>query len=102
VPATRIFTMKDIFGDAHFKARDMLVDVPHEKLGTVKVAGVVPKLSDTPGALRCAGGPIGRDTRQILASVAGYSNADIDALLESGAIRETSNAANPAGAVTAS
>lgn len=81
VPATRIFTMKDIFGNEHFKARDMLVDLPHDRLGTVKVAGVVPKLSDTPGALRRAGGAVGRDTREVLCGIAGYAPEEIDSLI---------------------
>jgi formyl-CoA transferase len=45
VPASRIYTAADIAGDEHFRARGMLVDAG----GGVKVPGVVPKLSDTPG-----------------------------------------------------
>lgn len=86
VPATRIFTMADIFRDAHFKARDMLVDLPHDELGSVTVAGVVPKLSGTPGVLRRAGGAVGRDTRQVMAEVAGYAPEEIEALVRAGVV----------------
>jgi len=89
VPATRIFTMKDIFADPHFRARDMLVDIPHDTLGSVKVAGVVPKLSDTPGTLRHAGGAIGRDTREVLAELGGYSEGEIDTLIRENVVRSS-------------
>ena len=86
VPATRIFTMKDIFSDPHFAARGMLAEVPDEQLGKVTMAGVVPKLSETPGTLRMSGGVIGRDTRRILAEVAGLSEEELNRLTENGVI----------------
>ncbi|MCD0504520.1 CaiB/BaiF CoA transferase family protein [Bordetella petrii] len=98
VPATRIFTMQDIFRDAHFKARDMLVDLPHDRLGSVKVAGVVPKLSETPGRLRRAGGVVGRDTQQIMADIAGYAPEEIEALIQAGIVRAA--AAEPDASVS--
>ena len=88
VPATRIFTMADIFADPHFKMRDMLVRVPHDALGEVTMAGVVPKLSRTPGQLRHSGGDVGRDTRQVLADVAGLSVQEIDVLEQRGVIAQ--------------
>ena len=86
VPATRIYTMADIFADPHFKARQMLVDVPHDQLGHVTMAGVVPKLSDTPGVLHRSGGAVGRDTRSVLSELAGLSDADIDRLSAAGVV----------------
>lgn len=86
VPATRIFTIADIFADPHFKAREMLVDVPDDQFGSVTMAAVVPKLSDTPGGLRRSGGVVGRDTRSILRELAGMSDAEIDHLGVTGAI----------------
>lgn len=86
VPATRIFTMQDIFADPHFKAREMLVEVPDEQLGKVTMAGVVPRLSETPGALRMAGGAIGRDTQRVLADLLGMSREEILRLSDEGVI----------------
>jgi len=90
VPATRIYTMADIFADAHFKDRRMLVDVPHEALKQVTMAGVVPKLSRTPGQLRHAGGAVGRDTKRILTELAGLDAADVQRLEESGIVMSAS------------
>jgi crotonobetainyl-CoA:carnitine CoA-transferase CaiB-like acyl-CoA transferase len=98
VPATRIFTMADIFADPHFKAREMLVEVPHDTLGTVTVPGIVPKLSGTPGRVRSSGGAVGRDTVSVLTGLAGLSDDDIERLCEQGVIFR----AEPAAASAAS
>jgi len=66
VPASRAFTMEDIFGDEHYQAREMLPSVPHPVLGSVKMAGVAPKLSESPGTIRWSGGRIGEHTAAVL------------------------------------
>ncbi len=86
VPAARIFTMADIFADGHYRARDMLLELPDDKLGSVTMAGVVPKLSATPGAVLWAGREIGVDTRRVLVDVAGLRAEEVDALIASGAV----------------
>ncbi|MFN8523576.1 MAG: CoA transferase [Chloroflexota bacterium] len=59
VPAGRIYTAADISGDPHFAAREMVIGLPEPGLGgeTVRMQGVVPKLSETPGRV-ARGGPI--------------------------------------------
>jgi crotonobetainyl-CoA:carnitine CoA-transferase CaiB-like acyl-CoA transferase len=87
VPATRIFTMADIFGDPHYKARQAIVDAPDAEFGSVKMANVVPRLSATPGRVRHAGGQaIGGDTHAVLREVAGLSDSEIEALRKSGIV----------------
>ena len=86
VPASRIFTMADIFKDPHYRAREMLVPTPDDDLGQVTLAGVVPKMSGTPGKLRWAGHRIGQDTRAFLREAATLSDADIDRLVAEGAV----------------
>jgi crotonobetainyl-CoA:carnitine CoA-transferase CaiB-like acyl-CoA transferase len=80
VPASRIFTMADIFRDPHFSARDMLLEVPDDDLGTVTLAGIVPKLSGTPGSVVWSGHRTGQDTREILKRFAHLSDQEIDTL----------------------
>ena len=86
VPASRIFTMADIFKDPHYRAREMLVPTPDDELGSVTLAGVVPKLSATPGKLRWAGRRIGQDTREFLKEAARLSDVEIDRLVADGVI----------------
>lgn len=86
VPVTRIFTMADIFRDVHYRARDMLVEMAHEELGSVTVPGVTPKLSETPGSIRRTGGRIGRDTDDVLRDVARMDEEEIARLRTAGAV----------------
>lgn len=81
VPAARIFTLRDIFADKHYEAREMLLKTPDDVLGTVTLPGVVPVLSETPGAVRWAGRKVGADTRDVLERVAGLEAHEIDALV---------------------
>lgn len=86
VPSTRIFTMTDIFRDPHYAARQSIVAAPDDDLGTMTMAAVVPRLSETPGGVRHAGHRIGQDTRRVLRGVIDMSAAQIDALVQSGVI----------------
>jgi crotonobetainyl-CoA:carnitine CoA-transferase CaiB-like acyl-CoA transferase len=86
VPAMGIYTMADIYGDPHFRARDMLVAVEDEKMGELTVPGIVPKLSKTPGSVRHTGRRVGQDTSDVLQRLGGYSAADIETLAADDAI----------------
>ena len=89
VPATRIFTIADIFGDPHYRARGMLATIPDDDMGTVTVAAPVPRLSATPASIRHAGRKVGQDTRRVLQDVAGLTNEELDVLQRDGIIRAT-------------
>jgi len=86
VPAAPIYTVADAFQDPQFAARDMIVETPHDELGTVKLSGVVPKFSHTPGTIRWAGRALGSDTRTVLSRELALSDAALDALEADGAI----------------
>lgn len=85
VPATGINNIADIFGDAHFRERGMLAEVPDDGLGTVTLAGIVPKLSRTPGRIRKSGGRVGQDTRSVLQQL-GCSAAEVQQLEAEGVV----------------
>jgi formyl-CoA transferase len=50
-----IYTIADIFADEQYRAREMLVEHADAELGPFLGPGVVPKLSETPGAVRWSG-----------------------------------------------
>ena len=52
IPAGRVFKPADMIADPHFQAREALVDVPHPRWDNLKMQGVFPKLSKTPGSIR--------------------------------------------------
>jgi crotonobetainyl-CoA:carnitine CoA-transferase CaiB-like acyl-CoA transferase len=80
VPASRVFTMADIFRSPHFSARQMLLNVPDDDLGSVTLAGIVPKLSRTPGNVVWAGRRTGQDTRTVLKEFCDLTDEEIDRL----------------------
>lgn len=52
VPVGRIYTVKDIAEDPHYRARGMVQSVTSAEGLTLEVPGIVPKLSATPGSIR--------------------------------------------------
>mgnify|MGYP001466249838 CR=1 FL=1 len=52
VPAGRIYTVADIAADPQYQARGMIVQTQDREGRPLKVPGIVPKLSATPGRLR--------------------------------------------------
>ena len=51
VPVGRIYSVADIARDPQYLAREMIVDTATAAGAALKVPGIVPKLSATPGAL---------------------------------------------------
>lgn len=66
VPAGRIYTVEDIAADPHYLARGMLAEVSLNDGSILKVPGMVPKLSRTPGHHRRNAPSLGQDTDTIL------------------------------------
>jgi formyl-CoA transferase len=85
VPVSAVYSIADIFADPHYSARDMLVEVDHPKLGNLTVPGVVPKFSETPGAVRRAGPTLGEHNQEVYAEL-GLSADELAALEERGVI----------------
>jgi len=94
VPCAPIYTVADIFEDEHFKARDMLLELPDDTLGTVTVAGVVPRLSDTPGRVRHAGHSVGEDSAAVLGELLGLGAHEIERLVRDRIIHAPQQRAN--------
>jgi crotonobetainyl-CoA:carnitine CoA-transferase CaiB-like acyl-CoA transferase len=67
------------------RARKMVVELDQPGAGSVRQLGVPVKLSRTPGAVRAPGPVLGEHTREVLVSL-GYSEEDVAALEESGAV----------------
>ena len=85
IPHSPIMSMADIFADPHFRARDMIVDVPSD-VGPLPQPGVVPKLSLTPGQVAHAGPALGHDTEAVLSAMLGMSASEIAALRAEGVV----------------
>ena len=86
VPAGRIYSVADIVSDPHYQARDMLLNAELPGGVSVKMPGIVPKLSETPGAVNWQGPTLGQHTDDILAGL-GLTDADIQRLKTSGVVQ---------------
>lgn len=69
VPAGRIYTARDIAEDPHYRARGMIQSVTTAEGLTLEVPGIVPRLSETPGAIRRRAPTLGEDTEAVLQSI---------------------------------
>lgn len=74
--------------DPQVKARDMVIELEHPRLGKVRQLGMSIKLSETPGAFRSHAALPGENTREILEELE-YSEEEIGELVSGGAIGVT-------------
>ncbi|WP_460952526.1 CaiB/BaiF CoA transferase family protein [Pseudomonas marginalis] len=86
VPAGRIYSVADIVSDPHYQARDMLLNAELPGGVSVKMPGIVPKLSETPGGVNWQGPSLGQHTDEILGGL-GLAGADIQRLKTSGVVQ---------------
>ena len=81
-----VMTIDEIFDDPHYKAYGMIVPVPDEELGEVRMQAVTPRLSRTPGSVTHAGPAQGTHTDEVFERYLSRSRADIARLREKGVV----------------
>ncbi|MCO0596399.1 CoA transferase [Peribacillus butanolivorans] len=86
VPIAPILSIKDIFEDPHYQARENILEVDHPRLGKVKVPGIVPKFSETPGRIRHRAPELGEHNKQVYSEELGISEEELTSLKEKGII----------------
>ena len=84
VPASRIYQTRDMFDDPQFRARQAILHLTHDKLGSFPVQAVVPRLSDTPGMVRTLGPELGQHNQEIYGGLLGIDPARLAELRSKG------------------
>jgi crotonobetainyl-CoA:carnitine CoA-transferase CaiB-like acyl-CoA transferase len=87
VPCSRVASVRDIFEDAQVRARGNILEVPSPLGGLLHMAGVVPRLSATPGEVRHAGPlEVGADNEAVYCGRLGLSRDELAALRARGIV----------------
>jgi len=85
VPAGPVLDVTEMHDDPHARARDMIPEPVHSKLGPVKTIGAPIKFSKTPGGVLHGAPVYGEHTREVLLEY-GYADEDIKAMISTRAV----------------
>ncbi len=77
VPCSPVYGVDELITHPHLLAREMVVRLPHAKLGEVAVPGVAVKLSATPGSVHRLGPELGEHNTEIYEGLLGLAQADL-------------------------
>lgn len=80
-----ILSYMDILENEHFLARDMIVEMKDEQLGSYRMPGLPIKMSKTPGEIKRPSPELGEHTEEILKEL-GYDEVKIDQLKVDGVV----------------
>ena len=80
VPVNLIYNIADIFEDPHYAARENILEMPHPTLGTIKMPGIVPKFSLTPGEVKWVGPALGAHNEEIYCGLLGLRQEQLETL----------------------
>lgn len=86
IPFALALSIVDIFEDPHYEARGNLETVAHPTLGPLRMQGVVPKLSGTPGGPIAAAPTLGANNEEVFLGSLGMDRAELDALRAHGVV----------------
>jgi crotonobetainyl-CoA:carnitine CoA-transferase CaiB-like acyl-CoA transferase len=83
--ATAVQTVADIEADPHWQIRQLNIDVPNGS-SPVRMHNVVPRMSETPGDIKWAGGALGEHNVEVYGTELGLTSDDVRQLTESGVL----------------
>jgi CoA:oxalate CoA-transferase len=86
VPSGPVCSIEEACQNPQLHARNMIVTLPSDEHGDLRVPGVTVKLSGTPGRVRRRPPAVGEHTAEVLVDVCGFTEQEVAAFRERGAI----------------
>jgi formyl-CoA transferase len=86
IPCGPVNDMQHLFADPQIKHRNMITEVPHPTIGTLRLTGIPIKYSETPSSVRLHPPLLGEHTDKVLNETLGYSSDKIKSLKAQGTI----------------
>ena len=81
-----VYDAPQIMSDPHYRAREDIIDIDDPELGKTKMLGIVPKFSETPGAVEHAGPNVGERNQHIYGSWLGLDEGELADMTGQGTI----------------
>ena len=81
-----VYDAPQIMSDPHYQARENIIDIDDPELGKTKMLGIVPKFSETPGAVKHAGPNVGEHNQHIYGSWLGLDEGELADMTGQGTI----------------
>ena len=81
-----IYNVADITEDEHYQARDALVEIEDEELGSGLVQNTFPRFSETPGEISHLGPQLGEHNEEVYAEELAYDRETLGSLESEGVI----------------
>jgi crotonobetainyl-CoA:carnitine CoA-transferase CaiB-like acyl-CoA transferase len=86
VPFGVAYSVADIFADPHVAARAAIETVDDPTIGPVRMQGVYPRFSRTPGRIARGAPALGSDNEPVYKGLLGLDDAELEALAREGVI----------------
>jgi formyl-CoA transferase len=87
IVASHVYDAAMMMEDPLIAEREDIVEMDDPDIGAIKMPGVVPKLSTTPGSIRSTGARLGQHTEEVLRELLGMGEEKLEALEQQGVIR---------------
>lgn len=95
VPGGPVYGYDQIMKDPHIKARNMVVDIEHPKIGPMKTLGLPIKSTGALTQIRQPAPWLGQHTEAVLREI-GYGDGDVRELFEAGVVYDSARSSAPA------
>lgn len=86
VPCAQIYSIRDIFEDPQYKARENLLHIHDERAGDLVLPAPLPRLSETPPTYKHSGRALGADNVEVYTSLLSMTREELDAAKHNGVI----------------